>query len=352
MLWHIAWFEIRFWLRSWMLWIFLFVVGLLIFGAISSDEVMAELNLSNIYRNAPFAIASFYAAMGVFTLLMTAVFVNFAALRDFSYNTYQMMFATPIRRRDFLFGRFLGATLVSAIPMLGVSLGILLAKYMPWADRERWEAVSWTAHLKGILLFALPDTFFTAAILFAVAVVWRRDIASFIAAILLLAGRAVTLSTSAGPAVGSHSISVRPFCASIHLLVVTKYWTVADKNILSLGFSGLLLWNRLIWLGVGCAAFALAYSRFSFAERRTKAKALEPDAQPAIAPAAVTPAPYLQLADSPWAKFLGSFRIHFRGMAKNTAFVVVVMIASMICILALALEATQFRAIKQFKHFP
>ena len=97
MLWHIAWFEIRFWLRSWMLWIFLFVVGLLIFGAISSDEVMADFNLSNIYRNAPFAIASFYAAMGVLTLLMTAVFVNFAALRDFSYNTYQMTFSLPIR---------------------------------------------------------------------------------------------------------------------------------------------------------------------------------------------------------------------------------------------------------------
>lgn len=340
MLWHIAWFEIRFWLRSWMLWIFLFVVGLLLFGAISSDEVMAELNLSNIYRNAPFAIASFYAAMGVFTLLMTAVFVNFAALRDFSYNTYQMMFATPIQRRDFLFGRFLGATLVSAIPMLGVSLGILLAKYMPWADRERWEAVSWTAHLKGILLFALPDTFFTAAILFAVAVVWRRDISSFIAAILLLAGRAVTLSMLQGPQWDRIRSLFDPYAVNT-FLVVTKYWTVADKNILSLGFGGLLLWNRLIWLGVGCAAFALAYSRFSFAEKRTKAKALEPDAQQAIAPAAVTPAPYLQLADAPWAKFLGSFRIHFRGMAKNTAFVVVVMIASMICTLALALQATQ-----------
>jgi hypothetical protein len=52
------------------------VIGLLILGAISSDEVLAGLNLSNIYRNAPFAIASYYAAMGVFTLLMTAVFVN------------------------------------------------------------------------------------------------------------------------------------------------------------------------------------------------------------------------------------------------------------------------------------
>jgi ABC-type transport system involved in multi-copper enzyme maturation permease subunit len=349
-LWHIAWFEIRFWLRSWMLWIFLFVIGLLIFGAISSDEVMAELNLSNIYRNAPFTIASFYAAMGVFTLLMTAVFVNFAALRDFSYNTHQMMFSTPIRRRDFLFGRFLGATLVSAIPMLGVSLGILLAKYMPWADRERWEAVSWTAHLKGILLFALPDTFFTAAILFAVAVVWRRDIASFIAAILLLAGRAVTAQLLQGPQWDRIRSLFDPYGVNT-FLVVTKYWTVADKNILSLSFSGLLLWNRLIWLGVGCAAFALAYSRFGFAERRTKTKALEPDAQPAIAPA-VIPAPHPQLADSPWAKFLGSFRIHFRGMAKNTPFIVVVMIASMICILALALEATQFQGNQTVRTFP
>src|ERR1700683_1970966 len=350
MLGRIAWFEIRFWLRSWMLWIFLFVVGLLIFAAIGSDEVMAELNLSNIYRNAPFTIASFYAAMGVFALLMTAVFVNFAALRDFSYNTHQMMFSTPVRRRDFLWGRFLGATLVSAIPMCGVSLGMLLAKYMPWADRERWEAVIWTAHWKGILLFALPDTFFTAAILFAAAVVWRRDIAPFVAAILLLAGRAVALSLLQGPQWDRLRSLFDPFAVNAFLMV-TKYWTVADKNILPLSFSGLLLWNRLIWLGAGCAAFALAYSRFSFAERRTKTKALDPGAHPATAPA-VTPAPYLQLADSPWAKFLGSLKIHFRGMAKNTAFVVVVLIASMLCILALALESTQFQGNQTVQTFP
>src|SRR5580704_8008885 len=350
MLFHIAWFEIRYWLRSWMFWVFLFVVGLLISAAIGSDEAMAELNLSNIYRNAPFTIASFYSAMGVFALLMTAVFVNFAALRDFSCNTYQMIFSTPIQRRDFLLGRFLGATLVSAIPLLGVSLGILLAKYTPWADRDRWEAVVWTAHVKGILVFALPDTVFTAAILFAAAVVWRRDIAPFVAAILLMAGRAVALSLLQGPQWDRLRSLFDPFAVNA-FFVVTKYWTVADKNILPLSYSGLLLWNRLIWLGAGCVAFALAYFRFSFAERRTKTKALEPVAQLAMAPA-VTPAPYLQLADAPWAKFLGSFRIHFRGMAKNTAFVVVVMIAAMICTLALALQATQFQGNQTVHTFP
>jgi ABC-2 type transport system permease protein len=350
MFWHIAWFEIRFWLRSWMLWIFLIVIGLLIFGATSSDEVMVELNLSNIYRNAPFAIASFYAAVGVFTLLMTAIFVNSAALRDFSYNTHQMMFSTPLRRRDFLLGRFFGATVISVIPILGVSLGILLAKYLPWADAERWEAVSWTAHLKAILLFAVPDTFFTAAILFAVAVLWRRDIASFIAAILLFTGRAMSGQLFQDVQREQIRALLDPFGVRA-FAVVAKYWTVADKNTFSASLSGLLLWNRLLWIGVGCAAFALAYSRFSFAERRTKSKAPEQDEQPGIVPA-VAPAPHPQLTDSPLVKFLGSFKIHFRGMAKNTAFVVVVMIACVICILALALAATQFQGNETYQTFP
>ncbi len=192
MFWQITWFEIRFWLRSWMLWAFIFVIGLLICGFISSDDVVADLGLSSIHRNAPFAIATYYSLVGVFTLLMTAIFVNSAALRDFIYNTHQIIFSTSLHRRDLLLGRFLGAAVISLIPMLGVSLGILLANYMPWANTEHWGAVSWTAHLKGLLLFALPDTFLTAAILFPVAAVWRRDVASFIAAIILFTGRSVT----------------------------------------------------------------------------------------------------------------------------------------------------------------
>ena len=302
MLWHIAWFEIRFWLRSWMLWIFLFVVGLLIFAAIGSDEVMAELNLSNIYRNAPFTIASFYAAMGVFALLMTAVFVNFAALRDFSYNTHQMMFSTPVRRRDFLLGRFLGATLVSAIPLLGVSLGILLAKHMPWADRERWEAVIWTAHLKGVLLFRLARHVFHRRH----SVCSRGGVAQ--------GHRALCCRDSsdgrprcgpivvAGPAVGSPSISARPFCRQR----ISRGHQILDGGRQEHSSS------QLQWLtALEPSDLARSWVRgFCFRilplQLRREADenlALEPDEQPAIAPT-VTPAPYLQFTDSLWAKFM------------------------------------------------
>src|SRR5262245_44293977 len=346
---QIAWFEIRFWLRSWILWAFIFVISLLICGFISSDDVIADLGLSSIHRNAPFAIATYYSLVGVFTLLMTAIFVNSAALRYFSYNTHQIIFSTPLRRRDLLLGRFLGATVISLIPMLGVSLGVLLAKYMPWSNRELWGVVSWTAHLKAILLFALPDTFLTAATLFAVAAVLRRDVASFIAAIILFTGRSVTGQLFQDVHWEYLRALLDPFGARA-FAVVTKYWTVADKNTLSASFSGLLLGNRLLWVGIGCAAFAIAYTRFSFAERRTKSKAVQPRETPETAPTMISPV--WQLTNSSWAKLWGSFKIHFRGMATTPAFIVIVAIASVICILALAFEGTQFQGNETYQTFP
>src|SRR5690242_4368334 len=126
---HIAWFEIRFWLRSWMLWIFFLVIGVAVFFATSTpDHVSIGGSLSNTHYNAPFVIQNFYSIMGLFTLLMCTAFANSAAARDFSYNTYQIMFSTSMTRRDFLLGRFIGATAISVIPMLGVSAGILAAR--------------------------------------------------------------------------------------------------------------------------------------------------------------------------------------------------------------------------------
>ncbi len=73
--------------------------------------------------------------------------------------------------------------------------------------------------------------------------------------------------------------------------LVTRYWTVAEKNGVSVGFQGLLLWNRLLWIGIGCLVFAAAYARFSFAERSTKPRPIEADAEEAIARRMVSLAP-------------------------------------------------------------
>src|SRR5215471_2448132 len=185
MFWRIAWFEIRFWLRSWMLWVFFVLLGLAVFFAVGTPYLTLGIVLTNTHHNAPYVIQAYYSIISLFMLVMMAAFINSAALRDFRFNTNQIVFSTPIRRRDFLLGRFVGGTVLSAIPMLGVSAGILLAKYMPWADPDRWGPVDLSAHLHGITVLVLPTVFFMAAILFAAAVLARNEIVPFVVAIVL-----------------------------------------------------------------------------------------------------------------------------------------------------------------------
>jgi len=340
MLWRIAWFEIRYWLRSWMLWIFTLVIAAMIFGAVSTDTVQVGGALSNTYRNAPFVIENFYAIIGVLNLLFATAFVNSAATRDFSHNTYEMVFTTPLRRRDFLFGRFLGATLVSVIPMLGVSIGVLLAKYMPWVDPERWGPVYWGAHLKGILVFAVPNAFFVAAVMFTVAVLARNDIVSFVSALGLLTFYGVAEALTQNLERERIAAFLDPFAIRTFTLA-TKYWTVAEKNTLSMGASGLLLWNRLLWVAVGAAFLAFAYFRFSFTEKRTRARRVHDDA--AEAAAAVMPLPAVSFAvhEAPWTKFMASVKIDLLGILKSTVFVVILVAALLNCVPSIALSARE-----------
>ncbi len=334
---HIAWFEIRYWLRSWMLWVFTLITAMLFFGAVSSDHVTIGEALSNTYRNAPFVIENYYAMVGLLTLLMVTAFVNSAAARDFSHNTYQIIFSTPLRRRDFLLGRFFGATLVSVIPMLGVSIGILVAKYMPWVDPDRWERVIWSAHLKGILVFAVPNAFFMAAILFTIAVLARNEIVSFIGALLLLTGYGVSAALLTDIEHERMAALLDPFAIRTFALA-TKYWTVAEKNSYAMGLSGLMLWNRLLWIGAGVIFLVFACYRFSFAERRQKVRKTEAALPSASAPVVL---PAVTSRASSWEMYLSSVKIHLAGIFKGTVFIVVLVAGLLNCVPGMVMSARE-----------
>jgi len=334
---HIAWFEIRYWLRSWMLWIFTLIIAAMIFGAASSDQVQVGGVLSNTYRNAPFVIENYYAIIGLLTLLMVTAFVNSAAARDFSHNTYQIIFTTPLRRRDFLLGRFFGATLVSVIPMLGVSIGILLAKYMPWVEPERWERVIWSAHLKGIIVFAVPNAFFMAAILFTIAVLARNEIVSFVGALLLLTGYGVSETLLSDIERERIAALLDPFAIRTFALA-TKYWTVAEKNSNSLGLSGLMFWNRLLCVGVGALFLIFAYYRFSFAERRQKASKTQEVPQSATA---LVVLPAVTSRASSWEIYRSSVKVHLAGIFKGSVFIVILLAGLLNCVPDMAISARE-----------
>src|SRR5947209_20063698 len=95
-------FEVRYWLKSVMLWVFTGIVALLVLMAMSTDHVSIGSAIGNTYRNAPFVLEQYYSIFWFITLLMVTAFANSAAAREFAYNMNQIVFSKPIRKFDFL----------------------------------------------------------------------------------------------------------------------------------------------------------------------------------------------------------------------------------------------------------
>jgi ABC-2 type transport system permease protein len=224
-------------------------------------------------------VEDFYAITSVLTMLMTTAFVNLAAIRDFQHNTHQMLFSLPVRKSGYLWGRYWGSTLVAVIPVLGVSAGLLLLVGSGVAN-------ALTSDLKNEALASFIDPF-----------------------------------------------GMRAF------VYMTKYWTVAERNAHSLPLSGLLLWNRLLWLAAGFAVFGLVYNRIRLGEkasRKFKPIPAEPDetstarALPGQRPSWRGPAALTQ--------DLGSLRFELRGLIRTPTFIVVLAAALLNCLVSLMMN--------------
>jgi ABC-type transport system involved in multi-copper enzyme maturation permease subunit len=339
MIWNLFAFEVRYWLRGMMVWIFLLVIGTLVFAASSSDKVTIGASVENTYRNAPFVIQTFYAILSLLTLLMTTAFVNSAAARDFQYGTHQLLFSTPLRKFDFLFGRFCGAVAVSVIPMLGVTLGVILAAYMPWVDADRWGPIAWAAHGNSILVFAIPNTLFISAIVFCIAALTRSTVTSFLGSLLLLVAYTVADGFTEDLDNETLGMLLDPFGIRAHTLM-TKYWTVVERNGLSVGLEGMMLWNRLLWMAVGAAIFAFTVWRFSFADRAGKGQSAPSEQAPPMA----LPIPQVHFERSDraaWTQLRRLFSFEFLGLVKTTSFIVLLAAALLSAVPSIILAARE-----------
>lgn len=342
---HILKFELRYWLRQPMLYIFFFINALLIFGASSSDAITIGERVGNVHKNAPYVVENFYALMSLLCLLMITAFLNSAAARDFTEKTAQIFFSTPIKKRDFLLGRFFGAYIISIIPFLGVSVGNLIGVAMPWLDADKVGPTIWSGHIHGIMVFIIPNLFFGGAIIFSIAALTRSTILSFVGSIGLLIGYIISqdlISDIDNETIGAmlDPFGLRTFA------VATKYWTVDDRNTMSMGFEGLMMLNRLIWISLGLLVLIFTYFRFSFSEISSFKKGKKNKKEKAETSAVVqhTPLMTIQPAFSTGLsikQFFSQIRLETISILKNTAFIIIMIFGAINLISSMSVATSQ-----------
>ena len=284
-------FEVRYHLKQLVFYVCLVIFFLLTFGAVTSDSVQIGGSIGNVNRNAPFVIMQFLLVMSVFSVFTTTAFVSNAALRDFDLGTDALFFSSPMKKRQYLIGRFAGSFVVSLLIYLGVVAGIMLGSFMPWLEKERIGAFTLTPYLYSWLVLIAPTVLLVSAIFFAVAALTRSTMATYASAIGLLVGYFVA-NAIVGTSLEKEKLAslLDPFALSTFSLA-TRYWTVFEKNSQVLPLSGVFLWNRLIWVAVALAIFAFALWRFRFETggRRRKSSPVIPSVSEGRVPAGVAP---------------------------------------------------------------
>ena len=276
MLLEIARFEFRYLLRNPLLWIT---------AALAFAMVLFSMNLEGwemgseggLVRNSAYATLRNSLMFTLMFMFVTASFVANAVIRDDETGYGPIIRSTPITKFEYVIGRFLGAYAITAACMLVVPVGSLLGTLMPWADPANLGPNRITDHLYAYFLIALPNLLTHSAIFFALATITRSMMATYLAVITFVFAFFSLQEGLVRPQLNAAVAIGEPFAARA-VKDAVRYWTIAERNTMLPDFSGALLYNRLLWIGVSLLCLAVAYAVYRFADRgisRRERKKLE-----------------------------------------------------------------------------
>ncbi|MGL6043234.1 MAG: ABC transporter permease/M1 family aminopeptidase, partial [Sandaracinobacteroides sp.] len=326
----IAAFELRYQFKNPVFWVVAILFFLLTFGATTVEQISIGSG-GNVKVNSPAAIAQIHLILSIFFMFVTTAFVANVIVRDDESGFGPMVKSTRVSKFDYLMARFLGAFAAAAIAFLVVPLAIILGSFMPWVDSETIGPNNPAHYAFAYLALALPNIFLTSAIFFAVATITRSMMYSYLGVVVFLVLYLVVTGIIGNqPELREAGGLVDPFGIAA-LSNVTRYWTAAEANSQMPAFEGAVALNRLIWVGVGCAALGLAYWRFSFGERsaskRSLARAARREAKlAAAAPGIVHPLPAARPDAAWWPRLWARMRFEMVQVFKSPAFVVLLLI--------------------------
>jgi ABC-2 type transport system permease protein len=268
MLFEIFRFEIHYRIRQYNT--YLYFIILLLFSIVAVDFMFEGGQLGPLKRNAPIIIARTMGIMAALTLMIPSMLMGVAVLRDFDHRMESLLFVNPIKKRDYLLGRFLGSFVILVFIFTAIPLGMMIGDGMPWHDPDKLIPFDCWHYLQPFLFLVVPTLFFGGALFFVTGALSRKLLIVYIQGFffLIVYLLAINLVKSAeDPFVTG---LLEPFTFQT-VLIATSSWNVNERNAAMVPLTGILLYNRLLWIALGMLALAIGHYFFPFRVVRDKA---------------------------------------------------------------------------------
>ena len=261
--------ELNYWLKRPAFYIYaaIFFVVATFFAAASAgifDSVTVTTGSSNIV-NSPIGVSNLFSGLAVLIFFLFPSIIGVSVYRDFKSEMHTILYSYPFTKANYLFAKFFSAVVVVTIIVLVIGLGMVIGLRLPGTNSEIVTAFNFQSYATAYLVFILPNILLFGSIVFAVVTFSRNVAAGFITVILLLFLQGLTENLMSDPENRCLAALLDPFGGAA-LNYYTRYWTVAEQNELNIPIKELLIYNRLLWLGVSMVVFGAVFKLFSFSQ--------------------------------------------------------------------------------------
>ncbi len=318
-------FEIRYRLKRPATYVFFAILFAMTFLAIYSSHVNIGGSSGIINRNSPFSINMAVSVMLIFGTMICSAIMGVPVFRDFEHGFHEIIFTTPVKKWEYLAGRFFGSYIIALFVFSGLLLGNLVGSVFPGVDTDHIGPFMASSYINPFLIYVIPNTLMLGALFFAMGSLFRNQLAIYVQGVILFALYLIIISNQ-GDIEHSRVLSILDpfgFSATVN---ITRYWTPAEKNTMIVPFTGLLMYNRLLWMGIAVIISLLFYRVFKFSKtgpqlgkRKNKIEA-ENIIIPQLALPAITLQPGLMTSIRQW-WFLTRF--DFKGVIKAIPFIAI-----------------------------
>jgi len=226
------------------------------------------------------------AGGGILLIIIVAIVTAPTLYKEVEYKASDWLYTYPISEKKFFLARFLAAFFNNLLIASFYLVGLAIVPYTGIGEASQFGATPWLQIFHGYVVLMVPNIFLLTSLCFFALAVFKKPAAAYL---LIFATVVSFLMMQTQAEASGHTPFNMVFDAFAYVPVNQQVLAMplAERNTGFISLSGYLLMNRLFWFGLGAAALAIGYWRFSFKGFTNQKKA---KAAAAFTPAAgVTP---------------------------------------------------------------
>jgi ABC-2 type transport system permease protein len=251
---------------------YIFFIFLLLFSIVGVEFIFNGFDLGSIKMNAPIIIAKSMAAITGLLMIITSLIMGVPIIRDFEHNIESLMYVNPIKKADYLLGRFLGSFVVVLFAFSGMLLGFIIGEFTPLKSPEQLMPFRLLSYVQPFVTVVIPTLFFSSALFFVTGALIKKLIVVYTQGVFIFVAFLLTKAITNDFAQGV----LDPFSLTT-LTDVNEFWSSAERNLNLIPVTGILFYNKLFWFIISLCILAFGYHRFNFNVVNSKSKKKKTD---------------------------------------------------------------------------